>query len=143
MLGRELNDDQDIAATYYVTIKLLSETSGGTSPIYKIVDASAWSEARRDGAFRGAPVDFADGYIHLSAAHQVCETAAKHFAGKPDLLLVAYDPAVFGDALKWEVSRGGDRFPHLYAALDPAQALWAKPLPLGADGAHDWTGLLS
>ncbi len=121
---------------------MIREHAEMTAPVYKIVTAPEWAQAQRDGMFRGAPVDLADGYIHLSAAHQVRETAAKHFAGQRDLLLVAYDPAVLGDALKWEPSRGGALFPHLYTRLDPARALWAKPLPLGAEGAHDWTGLL-
>ena len=112
------------------------------APVFKIVDAAAWSQAQRDGVFAGAPVDHADGFIHLSAAHQARETAAKHFAGRRDLLLVAYAPVDFGDALRWESSRGGALFPHVYATLDPARALWAKPLPLRDDGTHDWTGLL-
>lgn len=112
------------------------------APIYKIVTKDQWDHASRDGVFRGAPVDLADGYIHFSAAHQVRETAAKHFARQTDLLLVAVDPAVLGDALRWEVSRGGDRFPHLYAPLDPARVISAKPIPMRAD-AHDFEGLVS
>ena len=69
-------------------------------------------------------------------AEQVRETAAKHFAGQTDLLLVAVDAGSLGEALKWEVSRGGALFPHLYAPLDPSAVLWVKPLPLGADGVH-------
>ncbi|MFN3549314.1 MAG: DUF952 domain-containing protein [Mesorhizobium sp.] len=104
--------------------------------IYKICTAAQWREAEDKGVFHGAPVDLADGYIHFSTAGQVAETAAKHFAGQGDLLLVAVDAAVLGDALKWEVSRGGEPFPHLYAPLDPRSALWARPLPLGDDGRH-------
>lgn len=111
------------------------------APIYKIVTRDQWDHANRERLFRGAPVDLADGYIHFSAAHQVRETAAKHFAGQTDLLLVAVDPATLGDALRWEVSRGGDRFPHLYAALDPARVVSTKPIPM-ADGAHDFQGLV-
>lgn len=111
-------------------------------PIYKIVTRDQWDHAVRDGLFRGAPVDLADGYIHFSAAHQVRETAAKHFAGKANLLLVAIDPAALGDSLRWEVSRGGDRFPHLYDRLDPARVVWVKPIPARADGAHDFEGLV-
>lgn len=114
-----------------------------SSLIYKIVTADQWAQALRDGAFRGAPVDLADGYIHFSAAHQVRETAAKHFAGQADLMLVAVDPAILGPSLRWEVSRGGDRFPHLYAALDPANVSSAKSLPLGRDGAHEFEGIVS
>ncbi len=88
------------------------------------------------GVFTGAPVDVKDGFIHFSTADQAAETAAKHFAGQSDLVLITVPDAPLGDALKWEVSRGGALFPHLYAPLDPALAVWAKPLPLGPDGAH-------
>lgn len=111
--------------------------------VYKIIDRAAWAEAEAAGVFAGAPVDLADGFIHFSAAAQVAETAAKHFAGQADLLLVAVETALLGDALKWEVSRGGALFPHLYAPLDPRAAAWVRPLPLGQDGRHDFTGLLS
>lgn len=104
--------------------------------IYKIVPAALWQEAEALGRFDGAPVDLADGYIHFSTATQVRETAAKHFRGQDDLLLVALDGIKLGDALRFEVSRGGALFPHLYAPLDPALAEWVKPLPLGADGVH-------
>ena len=95
-----------------------------------------WREAERAGAFHGATVDARDGFIHLSTAAQVCETAAKHFAGAADLTLVAVDADALAGALKWEVSRGGDRFPHLYGALPLAAVLWARPLPLGDDQRH-------
>lgn len=104
--------------------------------IYKICTETAWREAEKAGRFDGAPIDLADGYIHFSSAEQVRETAAKHFAGQRDLLLVAFDAEALGDPLKWEVSRGGALFPHLYAAIDPSTALWVKPLPTGADGSH-------
>jgi uncharacterized protein (DUF952 family) len=104
--------------------------------IYKICPRDLWRDASEAGDFKGAPVDLADGYIHFSTAGQVRETAAKHFAGQADLLLIAIDPDSLGDALRWETSRGGQLFPHLYASLDPSAVLWAKPLPLGADGAH-------
>ncbi|MBL8580045.1 MAG: DUF952 domain-containing protein [Mesorhizobium sp.] len=104
--------------------------------IYKICSEELWREARKAGRFDGAPIDLADGYIHFSTAGQVRETAAKHFAGQGGLLLLAIPTDALGRALKWEVSRGGALFPHLYAPLDPASVLWAKPLPLGADGAH-------
>lgn len=107
-----------------------------TTLIYKILDRTAWLDAIAAGRFDGAPVDLADGYIHFSTAAQVRETAAKHFAGRAGLMLAAFDPAGFGDAIRWEPSRGGALFPHLYAALDPAAALWVMPLPLGGDGAH-------
>jgi uncharacterized protein (DUF952 family) len=104
--------------------------------IYKIVTQSQWREAEEEGLFRGAPVDLADGFIHFSTAAQVAETTAKHFAGKNDLLLVSVDAAALGADLKYEVSRGGALFPHLYADLPLSAVLWAKPMPLGADGVH-------
>lgn len=104
--------------------------------IFKICPAAQWRAAEGTGVFEGAPIDLADGYIHFSSADQVVETAAKHFAGQDDLLLVAVDASALGDALKWEVSRGGALFPHLYAPLDPRAALWARPLPLDGDGRH-------
>ena len=110
--------------------------------IYKILSAAAWHDAEASGSFTGAPVDLADGYIHFSTAVQVAETAAKHFSGQRDLLLVAVDAEKLGAALKWEASRGGALFPHLYAPLATADALWVKPLPLDVDGHRDFTGLL-
>jgi uncharacterized protein (DUF952 family) len=104
--------------------------------VYKICSRALWAEAKREGVFRGAPVDRADGYIHFSAGDQVRETAAKHFAGANDLVLVAVDADKLGSALKWEPSRGGALFPHLYGELPLAAAEWAKPLPLGPDGRH-------
>jgi uncharacterized protein (DUF952 family) len=106
------------------------------SLIYKIAPAALWREAEASGEFRGAPVDLADGYIHFSTAEQVHETAAKHFMGQDDLLLIAIDPLKLGEALRFEPSRGGALFPHLYASLPLAAVLWIKPLPRGGDGAH-------
>lgn len=108
----------------------------GSTLIYKIVDADAWAEARRVGRFDGAPVDVSDGYIHFSTGPQAPETAAKHFAGRTDLLLVAIEAKALGAALRWEPSRGGALFPHLYAPLPLDAVLWTAPLPLGPDGAH-------
>ena len=104
--------------------------------IYKIAPRALWEEAEKAGVFAGAPVDHADGFIHFSTAGQARETAARHFAGKDDLLLVAVRPDALGDALRYEVSRGGDLFPHLYAPLPLDAVAWAKPLPLGPDGRH-------
>ena len=104
--------------------------------IYKIVPDVLWREAERGGVFRGAPVDLAGGYIHFSTAAQVEETAAKHFAGQSGLLLVRVDSKRLGDALKWEPSRGGALFPHLYAELSLANIAETTPLPLGSDGRH-------
>jgi uncharacterized protein (DUF952 family) len=104
--------------------------------IYKICDAALWREAERAGVFGGAPVDLADGYIHFSTAGQVAETAARHFAGQTDLLLVAIDTEVLGPALRYEPSRGGALFPHLYGTLPLSAVRWVQPLPLGPDGRH-------
>ena len=102
--------------------------------IYKICPEALWRQAEIDGRFAGAPVDLADGFIHFSTGPQLRETAAKHFAGQENLLLVAIDDAALGDALRYEPSRGGALFPHLYAMLDPREARWIAPLPLGDDG---------
>ncbi len=104
--------------------------------IYKICPAHLWEEARRLGVFKGAPVDLADGYIHFSTAGQARETAAKHFAGQGDLMLLWVDSAALGDKLKWEPSRGGALFPHLYDVLDLRHVTRAEHLPLGADRRH-------
>lgn len=104
--------------------------------IYKICTDELWREASKADRFDGAPIDLADGYIHFSTAGQVRETAAKHFGGQTGLLLLAIPTEALGNALKWEVSRGGALFPHLYAPLNPASVLWVKPLPLGADNVH-------
>ena len=106
--------------------------------VYKIVTSEQWDEAKRAGVFKGAPVDLADGYIHFSTADQAGETAAKHFAGADDLLLVTVKADALGDALVFEPSRGGQLFPHLYADM-PLDAVHAvDPLPLGADGRHQF-----
>jgi uncharacterized protein (DUF952 family) len=104
--------------------------------IYKICSAQLWRDAQRAGQFGGAPLDQRDGFIHFSSAQQVAETAARHFPGATDQVLVAVDGGVLGAALKWEPSRGGDLFPHLYGTLSLDAVLWVKPLPLGADGRH-------
>ncbi len=106
--------------------------------IYKIAPAGLWREAENAGRFLGAPVDQTDGFIHFSTAAQARETAAKHFAGQDGLLLIAIDTGALGEALKWEPSRGGALFPHLYGPLELSAVLWAKPLPLGTDGAHQF-----
>ncbi len=104
--------------------------------IYKIAPRALWEDAEQRGRFDGAPVDLADGFIHFSTAVQVRETAARHFAGQDDLVLAAIDGQALGDALKYEPSRGGALFPHLYAPLDMAAVVRVVPLPLGGDGAH-------
>jgi uncharacterized protein (DUF952 family) len=110
--------------------------------IYKIVPEALWRSAEAAGQFDGAPVDLADGYIHFSTAAQVQETADKHFAGQRDLLLVAFEDAALGSGLRWEPSRGGQLFPHLYGPLPTRLARSAAPMPLGADGRHALGGLL-
>lgn len=104
--------------------------------VYKICPAEMWLKAEAEGVFRGAGVDLADGFIHFSTAETVEETARRHFAGVADLVLVAFDDLSLGAELRYEASRGGALFPHLYGRLDPAVALWVKPLPLDADGQH-------
>jgi uncharacterized protein (DUF952 family) len=104
--------------------------------IYKITPQALWREAEANGRFAGAPIDLTDGFIHFSTAAQVRETAAKHFSGQTDLLLVAIDGAGLGPALKYEVSRGGALFPHLYGVLELKAVKWVRPLPLGPDGTH-------
>jgi uncharacterized protein (DUF952 family) len=111
------------------------------STIYKIVPATLWAEATRSGVFSGSPVDLADGFIHFSTLAQVRDTAAKHFAGQEGLLLVAIDVERLPVPVKWEPSRGGDLFPHLYSPLPVDAAKWVKPLPLGSDGQHVWPKL--
>lgn len=104
--------------------------------IYKICPEALWREAEAAGIFAGAPVDRMDGFIHFSTAAQANETAARHFGGQADLVLVAVDGPALGDALLYEPSRGGDLFPHLYGPLPLSAVRWVKPLPLGADGRH-------
>lgn len=103
--------------------------------IYKIFRAHEWSDLQTQGETVGAPIDVADGYIHFSTGAQARETAAKHFAGVEGLVLAAVDAETLGDVLKWEVSRGGAEFPHLYRKLRLSDVVWTKPLPL-AQGAH-------
>jgi uncharacterized protein (DUF952 family) len=111
--------------------------------IYKICPQSLWHDAEAAGSFAGAPIDLQDGYLHFSTAAQVRETAAKHFKGQDDLLLIAIDADSLGDALRYEPSRGGDLFPHLYTSLPLSAVLWIKPLPLGQDGQHLFPDLAS
>ena len=110
--------------------------------IYKIFRADEYAAFVEAGTSSGAPVDLADGYIHFSTAEQVAETAAKHFAGETGLKLLALDADALGEDLKWEPSRGGALFPHLYRALTSGDVLWARDLPL-RDGRHDFGEVLS
>lgn len=102
--------------------------------IYKIAEAEAWAAAESLGRFEGAPIDLADGYMHFSTAAQLAETAAKHFAGRDGLVLVAVDADALGDALVYEPSRGGALFPHLYAPLPVSAARTVRPILRDADG---------
>ena len=104
--------------------------------IYKICTAAEWREAERDGVYRGSAVDRRDGFIHFSTAEQAAETAARHFAGQRDLVLIAIDADKLGEKLQWEPSRGGALFPHLYGELPLAAVRRVDPLRLDAAGKH-------
>lgn len=106
--------------------------------IYKILTRDQWNETRTVGVFPGAPDDRADGFIHLSTASQLRETAARHFSGCDDLVLASVDEDSLGTALKWEISRGGKKFPHLYGRLTLAGIVDTVDLPLGPDGSHEF-----
>ncbi len=105
--------------------------------IYKIFRAPEWQALVDAGQTLGAPIDLADGYIHFSTAEQAAETAAKHFAGVDGLVLAALEADTLGDELKWEPSRGGALFPHLYREMRMSDVIWSKPLPL-VDGVHQF-----
>ena len=105
--------------------------------IYKILTAAQWADLQDQGETDGAPIDTTDGFIHFSTAAQAEETAAKHFAGQDDLYLLAMDTETLGTALKWEVSRGGDLFPHLYDKLKLKDVVWSERLVL-VDGCHQF-----
>jgi uncharacterized protein (DUF952 family) len=109
--------------------------------IYKIATVAQWRAAEAAGVFEGAPLDLTDGFIHFSTAAQVSETLAKHFAGQRELLLIAVSADQLGAELRWEVSRGGQLFPHLYAHLRVAAASSVSEIPVGADGRHVLDGL--
>jgi len=105
--------------------------------IYKIFKRDEWATLQAQGETQGAPIDLADGFVHFSTAEQAQETAAKHFAGQDGLMVLALEADTMGDALKWETSRGGALFPHLYRSLRLDEVIWAKPLPL-VHGAHQF-----
>ncbi len=102
--------------------------------IYKILTADQWADLQTRGQTPGAPIDVADGFVHFSTAEQLAETAAKHFAGQDGLQLLAMDADGLGAALKWEPSRGGALFPHLYGPLALTDVIWSRPMRLGTDG---------
>lgn len=112
---------------------------------YKLVDRTEWDAARAAGAYEGSAVDRADGYIHLSTAAQLAETARRHYAGREDLMLVAVDTGLVGETLRWEASRGGALFPHIHGPLPLSATLSERALSVGdngrpvfADGATEW-----
>lgn len=107
-----------------------------TLKIYKIISKSEWQRAETAGVFKGVAIDLTDGYIHFSTAAQAAETAAKHFAGKTDLLLITVNPGALTQSLKWEPSRGGALFPHLYGDLNMDAVEDKTALPLDGNGVH-------
>ncbi len=112
--------------------------------VYKIAAISEWRAAQERGSYAGSADDLRDGFIHLSASHQVGGTLAKHFRARPDLLLIAFEADALLPSLAWEASRGGDLFPHYYGALPTALALWSRPIPNGESGEaevpSEWLG---
>jgi uncharacterized protein (DUF952 family) len=111
------------------------------STVYKILPAKLWRDAQRNGVFSGSPVDIKDGFIHFSTAEQAAETAAKHFASERDLVLLHVAVDRLDARLKWEPSRGGALFPHLYGTLNLAAVFRVDPLPLSANGRHQFPPL--
>lgn len=109
--------------------------------IYKILTRAEWRAAQAAGTFEGSAVDRADGFIHFSTAAQAGETARRHFAGQADLVVLEIEANDLGAALRWEPSRGGDLFPHLYGPLAVAKVLGEREAPLGADGVPVLGGL--
>ena len=102
--------------------------------IYKVLRGPEWAALQADGCSLGAPIDLADGYVHFSTGAQLAQTLAKHFAGQTGLMLLACDTDALGEALRWEPSRGGGLFPHLYRPLKISDVTWSRPLKEGADG---------
>jgi len=107
-----------------------------TKLIYHMCRREEWDAARTLGSYPGSSQDLADGFIHFSTAGQLAESARRHRAGQTGLVLIAADPQVLGDALRWEASRRGALFPHLYGSLPVWAVSWVRDLPLGADGQH-------
>jgi uncharacterized protein (DUF952 family) len=102
--------------------------------VFKIATAEEWSESTMAGKFLGSADDYRDGFIHLSSQHQLAGTLEKHFKGKRDLVLIAFEADKLGSALKWEHSRGGDLFPHLYTSITVSDALWQRHLTNDENG---------
>ncbi len=114
------------------------KSAGSKVPVlYKIMSKQEWEKAQAQGIYEGSEVDRKDGFIHLSAAHQVRATAQKHFSGKADLVLISVREENLGPSLKWEASRGGDLFPHVYGALQLSAVSEVIPLPL-VKGIHQF-----
>lgn len=113
--------------------------------VYKIASRDEWARTEADGVYPGSPADARDGYVHLSTGAQVRETAARHFAGRDDLVLLDVSVAALArscpGALRWEPSRGGELFPHLHAKLPRDAVAGVRPLPVSADGAHEFPPL--
>jgi uncharacterized protein (DUF952 family) len=105
--------------------------------IYQISPGSAWREAERQGVYRGSADDLRDGFIHFSSLSQLAETARKHFFGQAGLLLIEVDVDALGEALRWEASRKGDPFPHLYGQLDLGAVVSVRELHERSDGSHE------
>ena len=108
--------------------------------IYHVCERALWEEARESGAYHGSADDLRDGYIHCSTAGQLRVSVTKHRAGQTGLVLLTVDASRLGDALRWEPSRGGQLFPHLYGALSAAAVVRTEPLPLDADGRRQFPG---
>ena len=103
---------------------------------YKICTGNEWHQLQENGSIFGSPDDLRDGFIHLSTADQVAQTAAKFFTGRTDLVLLAVNLSQLGDALRWETSGSGRTYPHLYAPLRLDDVVASTPLKLGPDGRH-------
>lgn len=116
-------------------LDLTTRTRHIQSMIYKLLRSDEWAALQAQGETAGAPIDVADGYVHFSTAEQVRETAAKHFAGTDGLMLLAFDDTTLPGDLRWEPSRGGALFPHLYGPLRLADMVWSEPLAC-ADTGH-------
>lgn len=135
MAGRKTIEGRSSGSVQGLEAWLLSAAMTGNS-IFHMCRSDEWEQALAAGRYVGSSQDQADGFIHFSDAAQVRTSAAKHRAGQSGLVLLTVDPTRLGAALKWEASRGGALFPHLYGPLDPAAVLRVDPLPLGADGLH-------
>ena len=104
--------------------------------IYHLADFQCWSDQRLSGFYRGRDSDLVDGFLHFSTREQIVESAARHRAGEPNLVLLAVDEAMISDIVKWEESRGGALFPHIYGAIPVAAVKWAEPLALDENKIH-------